>query len=98
MNVLREPLGRQVATDAALLRLTIHHGGGSSELTAQSEIVDEAGDLLVGAAARNRPGDHVGQRRRALEVDPLAQLPTFAFGNLRNYEILRSDMEWLGIV
>src|SRR5436190_6622406 len=88
MNVLCEPLGRQIVADTALFRLAIHHGGGSGELKAQSQIVDEARDLLVRATARSRAGDDVRQCRRDLEVDPLAQSPTLAFADLRHCKIL----------
>src|SRR5258708_5244301 len=75
MNVLGEPIGRQVMAEARLLRLAVHHGSGGGELVAQSQIVDEAGHFAVGAPQRCLAGDHLGQRRRARKIDTSAKRP-----------------------
>src|ERR1700730_9233231 len=98
MNVLCKPLSRQIASKAALFRLAIYHGAGSSELIAQSQIVDEARDLLIGPAARDLAADHVRKRWRRHEVDPFAHRPAFALRYLGDSVTFFGHVEWLGIM
>src|SRR5262249_18308120 len=47
MDVLGEPLGRQLVAEPVLLRLAVHDRSGRGELVAHSKIVEKAGDLAV---------------------------------------------------
>ena len=62
MLVFREPVGRQVVTEAAFLGLAIEQRAGRGELITEAEIVDEAGDLAVGAAAVGAAGEATDAR------------------------------------
>src|ERR1700719_3728399 len=79
--------------EAALFGFAVDHRAGGGELVTHSQIIDEAGNLMVGATARSLAGDHVGERWRAAKVDTLALAPALIFAGLR--EDLRGDVQRL---
>src|ERR1700674_5725730 len=81
--------------EAAFPRLAIDHRAGGGELVTHSQIVDEAGNLKVGATARGLAGDHVGKRWRAAKVDSFAPAPALVFAGFRDREVLCGDVQRL---
>src|ERR1043165_4545450 len=69
MNVLREPVERDLPAGALGARRFVHLGAYGRELLAEAEIVDEAGDLIVASPAGRPPDRQVGQRRQGFPVD-----------------------------
>src|ERR1041385_4780286 len=69
MNVLREPVERDLAAGALGARRFVDLGADGRELHAETEIVDEAGDLGVALPALRAADDQIGQRRQRFPVD-----------------------------
>lgn len=84
VHILGEPLGRQMAAEAALHGIAIDHGAGGGELVAEPEIVDEAGDSVSAwTAACNLAGDQIGKLRHAVKIyarSAVQPLPSLASG------------------
>src|SRR5271170_7882260 len=98
MDVFGEPVGRQVVAGAAFLGLAVEQGAGGGELVAETDIVDEAGNLAVGTAAFGAAGDQLGQRRQRVEIDVARHLPAMAVGRLGHDQILGHGVDRLALV
>src|SRR5262249_50236580 len=94
MHVLGEPVGRQFVAEAAALGLAVDHRAGGGELIAKPDIVEKAGDLLVGLPPLCAAGDQVRNSGQLVELDA-ATRPTMLVGLLGKREIARAHMDRL---
>src|SRR5262249_60200942 len=83
---------RALLAGPAVFGLAVAPGAGGSELVAEPDIVEKAGDLLLGLAALRAAGDQVRHGGEPIELDP-APRPAMLVGLLGEREIARRHMD-----
>ena len=79
MYVFGEPVGRELAADAALPGLAIDNRACGGELVSEAEIIQKTGDVLFPHPTLYFPGDQVGQRGK-FEISIVRVRPPLALG------------------
>ena len=92
VHVFGEPLGRQLASDAAGLRLPVHRRSGGRELKAHPDVVQKAGHLGRAPSAGSGPRDQVLELRERPEVSVRTEAPALSLGGLGQAEACGDEM------
>src|SRR3972149_3602646 len=91
VDVLGEPLRRELAARARRFRLAIERAADGRELIAAPDVVEEAGHLVVTPPTRDLSGDEVVELGELVEVDLLEQRPALPLPRLGDLDPRRDD-------